>query len=279
MKKILLVSACFFCAIFANAQWSPTYAPLFTNSKVLINYIQTGTLPVGSPPPPPVFHVKTTDNSVVGMPVTRDHLFVTQDGWVGIGTGTPVTTFHVASLVSYFPNRVGIGVVPNTSAGLQLEGDFFVTNGATKAWKMTKLGELALNSGTQDLFKINPTGIVNIYNDVIVSQGSTIQCRIYANGLIRAREVKIDLATIPPDYVFDKNYSLMPLNELEMFLAQHKHLPGIPSANEMQEEGSVSVGEMQLKLLEKVEELTLYIMQLKKENEMLNQRLCNLEGK
>ncbi len=66
---------------------------------------------------------------------------------------------------------------------------------------------------------------------------------------------------------------------MQKFIPLHNHLPGIPSATEMQKEGSLNIGDMQLKLLEKVEVLTSYVLELKQQNEELKSRLCNLEKK
>lgn len=63
-----------------------------------------------------------------------------------------------------------------------------------------------------------------------------------------------------PDYVFEKDYVLMPLDELRAFLASNKHLPNVPSAAEIERDG-LNLGEFQMRLLEKVEELTLYTLQ------------------
>jgi hypothetical protein len=82
------------------------------------------------------------------------------------------------------------------------------------------------------------------------------------NGTIHANEVKV--CNVPGcDFVFDKNYNLMPLDSLSSYLKCNHHLPGIASANEMAEEGSISLGEMDKQLLQKVEELTLYTIQQK----------------
>jgi hypothetical protein len=66
-----------------------------------------------------------------------------------------------------------------------------------------------------------------------------------------------------PDYVFEPDYHLMPLNDLQAFIEKEKHLPDIPSAQEIKEQG-VKLGEMQMQLLKKVEELTLYTLQQEK---------------
>ena len=71
-----------------------------------------------------------------------------------------------------------------------------------------------------------------------------------------------------PDYVFSGNHTLMSLGELETYINEHSHLPGVPTAEEIEENGA-DLGEMNKVLMEKVEELTLYIIDLQKQiNEM-----------
>ncbi len=99
------------------------------------------------------------------------------------------------------------------------------------------------------------------------------------NGKIRAKEIKVD--TDWADYVFDTDYRLKTLEEIESFIKENKHLPEIPTAQDV-EKGGVDLGEMNMLLLKKVEELTLYIIELKKENaqvKLLEQRIEKLEQK
>jgi hypothetical protein len=95
---------------------------------------------------------------------------------------------------------------------------------------------------------------------------------LYADGRIYCRRVQVMPNTVP-DYVFNPDYKLMPLNDLQNYVQTHRHLPNVPSEKEIQEKGSVDLNEMQMKLLEKVEELTLYILQQQKETEQLKQQL------
>jgi len=78
----------------------------------------------------------------------------------------------------------------------------------------------------------------------------------------------IQLSDNWPDYVFEENYHLMPITELEKNIIEHKHLPGIPAAAEVEEVG-IKVEDITTKLTEKVEELTLYIIELHKRIEKL----------
>ncbi|MGJ1448157.1 hypothetical protein ACR79S_15065 [Sphingobacterium spiritivorum] len=89
--------------------------------------------------------------------------------------------------------------------------------------------------------------------------------RLAVNGNIRAKEIKVE-ATNWPDYVFRQDYELKPLAELDAYIKEHGHLPDMPKAAEAEKEG-VSLGEMNKLLLKKVEELTLYILQMQKNNE------------
>lgn len=101
----------------------------------------------------------------------------------------------------------------------------------------------------------------------------TPDSKLTVKGTIHAEEVKVDLNVPGPDYVFEENYRLRSLEETKAYIEENKHLPGIPSSAEMQQNG-VNLLEMNMKLLEKVEELTLYLIEqdkklllLSKENE------------
>ncbi|UGU17910.1 tail fiber protein [Sinomicrobium kalidii] len=95
--------------------------------------------------------------------------------------------------------------------------------------------------------------------------------KLTVNGDIHTKEVKVDLnGAVAPDYVFKEGYELRSLEEVQAHIQEKGHLPGIPSAKEMGEEG-INLKEMNLKLLEKVEELTLYVISLKEEVARLKQ--------
>jgi len=85
-------------------------------------------------------------------------------------------------------------------------------------------------------------------------------------GKIHTEEVRVDLSVPAPDYVFKNDYDLKTLEEVQDHIDEHGHLPNIPSAHQMETEG-VALGTMQMKLLEKIEELTLYILQQEKDIE------------
>jgi hypothetical protein len=100
--------------------------------------------------------------------------------------------------------------------------------------------------------------------------------RLYVTHGIKTEKVRVEVASGWADYVFDKNYKKMPLIELEAFIAKNKHLPDMPTECEAQENG-VDLLEMQVKLLKSVEELTLHMIELKKENDLLKMEIERLK--
>lgn len=117
---------------------------------------------------------------------------------------------------------------------------------------------------TKTRLRIDKYGNIGIGTDDAILNPNDL---LAVNGLIHAKEVKVDLVGWP-DYVFEKKYNLIPLNQLENKINMLGHLPNFPSAKDVENNG-VNLGEMNKKLLEKVEELTLYIIQLNKEIEKL----------
>ncbi|MEL4309133.1 hypothetical protein [Joostella sp. CR20] len=94
--------------------------------------------------------------------------------------------------------------------------------------------------------------------------GTNPDAKLSVKGDIHTQEVKVDLAgAVAPDYVFMNDYKLKTLDEVKAYINNKGHLPNIPSAKEMEEEG-INLKEMNLKLLEKIEELTLYTIEQQK---------------
>ncbi|MEQ8244348.1 hypothetical protein [Fulvivirga sp.] len=112
-------------------------------------------------------------------------------------------------------------------------------------------GDSYFNGGSVGIGSINPSHKLDV------------------NGTIHASEVLVDLNFPGPDYVFEEDYPLSSLSEIEAYIKQNKHLPEVPSAAQMKEEG-VNVIEMQMLLLKKVEELTLLLIEQNQKMEKLN---------
>ena len=91
---------------------------------------------------------------------------------------------------------------------------------------------------------------------------------LHVDGKVACKEV-IVLITNWADFVFDKNYKLMPLKEVEKYINENKHLPNVPSAKDVEANKGVDIGKTQTTLLQKIEELTLYLIEQNKRLDLL----------
>lgn len=123
----------------------------------------------------------------------------------------------------------------------------------------------------------NPTVALDIVGD-IRCQGNVDLISMNSQSInvenLAAKDITMDMKNAA-DYVFDAKYELKSLSEIEKFVNEHHHLPGMPSAEEMDANG-VSVSKMSNLLLEKIEELTLHMIQLEKENAQLKAKFESL---
>ncbi len=103
--------------------------------------------------------------------------------------------------------------------------------------------------------------------------------KLSVNGKIICEEVKVQLKGNWPDYVFAKDHPLMPLEQLGKYIEREKRLPGMPSSDDVDENGGFSVGEMQTKVIEKTEENTLYILQLNNKIKELEKKIDELTAR
>ena len=118
---------------------------------------------------------------------------------------------------------------------------------------------------------MNETHMVNNFlvmgNNVGIGTMSPDE-KLTVKGKIHTQEVRVDmLGPLVPDYVFAEDYKLKSLQEVEDYIKQNKHLPEIPSAQEIEKNG-LMLAEMNMNLLKKMEEMTLYMIEMKKENEL-----------
>jgi hypothetical protein len=149
-------------------------------------------------------------------------------------------------------------------------GIFSVINQGTPATSLKNIAiELdPLNTQTGEAFVIT-TGAF------LVDGTPTFLAKVNGSG-IETIEAKVLALLAAPDYVFEEDYNLPSLEEVEAYIKANKHLPEIPSAAEFEANG-IQLGKMSFDLLKKVEELTLYMIELKKENEALKARVEALE--
>ncbi|MGB3870317.1 MAG: SprB repeat-containing protein [Flavobacteriales bacterium] len=129
--------------------------------------------------------------------------------------------------------------------------------------------------GDQETMRIDMSGKVSI--GTIPPIGPLVKYRLFVENGIATRDVFVKLGAWP-DYVFQPNYALMPLEELRDFLKANKHLPGIPSAAELEAKQGVEVGDLQARILKVVEEQALYILQLEEKQSAMEKRLNALEA-
>ena len=102
--------------------------------------------------------------------------------------------------------------------------------------------------------------------------------KLAVKGHMIAEEISVKLHANWPDYVFTKEYGLMNLEDVQTYINENSHLPNVPSAKEVEEEG-INVGEMNAILLQKIEELTLYVLELKNENKMIKAEIETIKSK
>lgn len=233
--------------------------------------------------------IGTTDNQPLILKSNNiESIRIKPNGNIGVGTVNPDTKLHVAQ-----------DNINNQNLILGKFTSFGQTGGSA-------IVSLAYNSTTANLevnstyagngFRYGTYGDFNIENDtpfpnfgaINFITNNKVQLAIMPNGnaslqgKLEAKEVKVTL-TPTADFVFDEKYDLPKLEEVEKHIKEKKHLPEIASAKVMEKEG-VNVGEFQIKLLQKIEELTLYsieqnkqIKQLKNENEALKTQSAKIE--
>lgn len=241
------------CSSFAaKAQWTgPTSGTLSTTNRVQINYTAVST----SPPQPRNSTFSVVVNSGVGTPSPSLRIY-DDNGAVEVGRNMLIT--HGAQLTMTRANNTNVLQVSNignmrltTDGFINQHRGFFINNGTFDFYSVTQQGILYKDQ-TSDIFKVTP------------------------NGYAYARKMVVTLANPFTDYVFETNYKLMPLTDLAAFIAKNKHLPNLPSAKQVADNNNqVELGEMQALLLEKVEELTLYILQQQQQIEELQRKLAD----
>jgi len=215
------------------------------NSNVGIN-IGNGFIPNG------LLDVQTTGG------VSR--LTVASSGNVGIGTSTPEQPFHLSH--------------QGTTLSLFESSD----NGAVQI-------RMKSSSDNRRFLAIDSSNTVKsqiVFGDnEIQLAGKTNSTNIYATFNATGLVVNGPISTtasgqVHPDYVFKSNYQLMPLKDLKSFISTNEHLPDIPSAADVAKNG-IDITKMQINLLKKIEELTLYTLEQQKMIEELNIKLSPLE--
>ncbi len=207
---------------------------------------------------------------VTGQP---DLLNVLDNGNVGIGISNPIYPLDMSSnqgvirLVSSNHTNGSVLELKNNTAGSPTFLGAINFNNASNGFPgqiaYTLDNNLTFRVSGSERMRINPVGNLGIGTSSLASG-----YRISVAGKIICEELKVQLQGNWPDFVFDEDYRLKPLTQLENEIRALGHLPGMPSAKEVENTGIV-VGEMNKQLLQKVEELTLYVIDLQKQNQYL----------
>ncbi|NML21090.1 hypothetical protein HHL16_09410 [Pseudoflavitalea sp. G-6-1-2] len=187
-------------------------------------------------------------------------------------TGFTMPTNAVAGRV-LTTDATGIGTWKDLPAGSGTGwGQGGSSVGAIKMLGTIDNFDLPIITNNVERMRISSNGSVGIGTTQIATG-----YKLYVEGNIRARKVRVDNSTWP-DYVFEKEYALMPLSELEQFIQQNRHLPGVPTAAEVHKEG-VDLGSNAAIALKKIEELTLYTIDLQKQVESHQKLILEMQKK
>ncbi len=232
-------------------------------------------------------------------PVLTERMRITENGNIGIGTTNPVSLLHVNGDITGKNLEV---TSDEALVSIKSKGSFksatlnLAANNGTGQWDIQSLH--GMNSpyflikykgnGSSNIgcLGITSNGTIEVLNH-LKSYGTISAPRINVDGTAYCEEIVVDLSQNWPDFVFEDNYRLSSLKETERFINENKHLPGVPSAKEMEQNG-LNVSEMQHLHMMKIEELTLHTIEqqkqidslksLEKKNQELSQQVANLEN-
>ncbi|WP_345145578.1 hypothetical protein [Flavobacterium ginsengiterrae] len=225
------------------------------------------------------------NNYMFGMRYNSTDLFnILNNGNIGIGIVNPNHKLEVSGS-GLFQGVITSSISDAGGGKIQLQNPSKISNGAASTWAIYNMtgpygnslqfwayDNLGCGTGLCDnRFTMMDNGNVGI------GSGNP-QNKLDVNGTIHSREVKVDLKEWP-DFVFKKEYILPTLEEVEKHIAEKGHLENIPSEEEVLKNG-INLGEMNSKLLQKIEELTLYVIEqnkrldkVEKENEELKKEI------
>ncbi len=234
-----------------------------------------------------------TDGNMLAVAGNISGQMINATGNVGIGTSTPETQLEVngQSYNNWARFKTGSKslnfgrAIAGESLGLWGSSyiGFNLYRAGDNAWKTETDGAsnggamIFATSGGSIVFTCIPidpnrVGIQNLNNQQIKDNTKMI---LRSDGLLKTNEVVVK-TNVWSDYVFKDGYTLPDLTEVEGFINENKHLPDVPSEAEVIEEG-INLGEMDAILLKKIEELTLYVIELKKENRAMREDIENLK--
>jgi hypothetical protein len=180
---------------------------------------------------------------------------------------------------NYLSGNTMIGTSVDNGHKLNVNGNAYVSNSVIA-------GSIGINTAP-DSYKLQVNGTSNFLNNIsgtsafftgVVGIGTTSvgPYKLAVEGILGARKIKVTQANPWADYVFEDQYQLRSLTDVEGYIKLHKHLPEIPSATEINKDG-LDLGEMQTLQMKKIEELTLYLIEMSKKNAKLEQLVLDLQ--
>jgi len=224
-------------------------------------------------------------------------------GNVGIGTSSPTDKLHIfngtssANIIAESNISATSGAIGRVRIRNQNTGDIYnislrkqsgntellqsAYDASTSTWREF----IYFNYNTQKYEMRSGIGVAEFKNsgNILFSNTGNVgigeanpSSKLAVNGTIICKEVNVSL-TGWSDFVFDDQYQLPSLSEVGTYIVKNRHLPGIPSADEIIKNG-VRLGDMNTLLLQKIEEITLYLIRLQNENESLKARIATLEN-
>lgn len=200
---------------------------------------------------------------------------------IALGLNSTIPTLRITKALNY--NRTGSVVIGNVSspqAKLHIHSDTSVnadimlstTSPNNRAIIKFKNENNNISVGSDNIMKLQANGFSYTNGNVAIGTMPNNDYKLAVKGVIRSEEVVVELMTSWPDYVFASDYSLPKLKEVKAFVNENGHLPGLPNASQVSEEG-LGLGDINAKLLEKIEELTLYIIEQEERIQKLEEKL------
>jgi len=257
MKKIMiiLVAAFSMIALQSNAQWLTSGANIYNTN--------TGNVGIGINAPTSLLHVNNAEGS--------SNLFVTRPYNVSGGNST-IGKLRIKNSLS--GDLFNISFRYKNGAHEMIQSAYSATSSSWLEYAYLNLTtkKYEMRSGVSDAEFLNAGNIMFNNTGGVMIDAATLPTgySLAIGGKVLVESLEVQLEGSWPDYVFSDNYQLRSLYELETFINANNHLPEVPSAKEV-ENGTLNVGEMNATLLMKVEELTLYIIQLQKEVDLLKE--------